>query len=1345
MLNNICLLAPSNAASSDLSNNRLAHGLSRNFTRHPSLVDLYLANNLLEWLADDAFANVAHLHTVSLAANHLKRIDAGAFVPVARTLTQLDLSHNAQLQRLHANGLENVETLRAFGNARLRELPRLRRARSLALTYAYHCCDYYGGDGGEQARRATSSRRWFASLLDWFGGGVDHSQQTGDDDDAKHSDNITDLVVWPTRARTRRHAIYSAVAGGLTTHANRRLWPRDLIDELQLRMRHIAQQEQHFRRHSSNTRPQWNAYHDDSETDFNIGDRVAMWAATNASSAFFTTQARHTRAAALEDLLLDETDFGVATPSQANDTLKNDARVQCVPEPNAFLPCDDLFDSWWLRIGVWAVFLLAFTGNILVIVVLSSVRQTSSTSALTSIMWLAHTKRHIDVPRFLVINLAVADLLMSLYLGLLACVDLATLGEFRMYAIKWQHSIGCKLAGFLAVSSAELSVFILAIITLERNYAITNAVHLNRRLSLQKAMLIMLLGYAFALAMAALPLNGVSDYRRFAICLPLDLDSHAGSQAYAITLLAINTFSFMLLLTCYLRMYCAIRGSQAWNSNDLRIAKRMSILVATDFACWVPIIVCALAALLGRHLVGSGGMKTLTIFVLPLNSVANPFLYAITTKKFKRDLRTLMRRVRALMPAAVKKATANGHADADPDAGGRRHDPPAQAYRCNCACRQQQQQQQQQHRMRLQRRVARGQPQIATCIAQPQQQQRPQTQRDAEECDEARANYQMNLLLSADDERARVVTPVNGVKKAAAPVRCCACQTNETQRRLRRRGGGGSPTPAREVRSDLLDQRPAPNIDVRCVAVQTSSHLMAASGGGSSLRNKTPDGPLATPTSARSQSPRDFLLTVGGYEQQQRSASACGYRLQRSTTTTTQHNNVLIVAPAETCCSQSSSSNHILCGLNAAAACSTTPTTDSARKTAELPPAASRSRSSMNRLLFEPIAKAWSSIQISLGSSLTVAQQQQPVSQQQQDGNNSNSCAAEFANANVIDDILLMGSPSVRVLKISERRMSRSCDLLSQHQHNQRSASLASQSSSANAPTATTMSHDVNTTSGEFDDDRRILLATINRIASVKQGAGALHRMAAYRELTLSDSRARNAAPAYLRSRCTRCRSWSPALLSKLEDCIYQIKTKIGRRPHGDTAAEPMTVINSDCCSTSNATSPQRSAHDDDAAAAAAAATQPLDQVSDSSPADSQDDVSCDEIAELHDESHHSAASPMHSASSDDDDNEHDDNVADDQLNEMAMLEWTRRRRLMIKRTMPAHLSHRQSSITSDTLSTRTGATLMTNMSVSFDSTNAIPAVLSTTAAPSSSANNNNNNNTHHHNILRPSEPNAHD
>ena len=89
------------------------------------------------------------------------------------------------------------------------------------------------------------------------------------------------------------------------------------------------------------------------------------------------------------------------------------------------------------------------------------------------------------------------------------------------------------------------------------------------RLSLKHAAYIMGAGWTFSILMAALPLFGVSDYRKFAVCLPFETGDPV-SLGYVVFLMLINGVAFSILMGCYLKMYCAIRGSQAWNSNDSR-------------------------------------------------------------------------------------------------------------------------------------------------------------------------------------------------------------------------------------------------------------------------------------------------------------------------------------------------------------------------------------------------------------------------------------------------------------------------------------------------------------------------------------------------------------------------------------------------------------------------------------------------------------------------------------------------------------------------------------------------------------------------------------------------------
>ena len=65
---------------------------------------------------------------------------------------------------------------------------------------------------------------------------------------------------------------------------------------------------------------------------------------------------------------------------------------------------------------------------------------------------------------------------------------------------------------------------------------------------------------------------GISDYRKFAICLPFETEG-ALSTGYVIFLMLINGVAFSILMGCYLKMYCAIRGSQVYTDlTTFRVA-----------------------------------------------------------------------------------------------------------------------------------------------------------------------------------------------------------------------------------------------------------------------------------------------------------------------------------------------------------------------------------------------------------------------------------------------------------------------------------------------------------------------------------------------------------------------------------------------------------------------------------------------------------------------------------------------------------------------------------------------------------------------------------------------------
>ena len=110
-------------------------------------------------------------------------------------------------------------------------------------------------------------------------------------------------------------------------------------------------------------------------------------------------------------------------------------------------------------------------------------------------------------------------------------------------------------------------------------------------------------------------------------------------------------------------MYYSIKSHRVRvAASDTLVAKKMALLVFTDFACWAPIAFFGLTAVAGFPLINVTKSKILLVFFYPINSCANPFLYAILTKQYRRDFFILASRYGFCTKHAMKyKGTSNDH------------------------------------------------------------------------------------------------------------------------------------------------------------------------------------------------------------------------------------------------------------------------------------------------------------------------------------------------------------------------------------------------------------------------------------------------------------------------------------------------------------------------------------------------------------------------------------------------------------------------------------------------------------------------------------------------------------
>lgn len=300
--------------------------------------------------------------------------------------------------------------------------------------------------------------------------------------------------------------------------------------------------------------------------------------------------------------------------------------VICRPLPNEFTPCENILGDWYLRIPEWIMFTTSFAGNILVLLVIYG------------------SPLKFTITKFLICNLAVADLCMGFYLGTIATIDAVFADNYANFAISWQLSAGCKLAGFIAVFSTELSVYTLLMITIERYMVVTNALYYKRHLKLRGATMAMLIGWIFAITIATLPILNINSYSKTSICLPSDVESLHGKM-YMAVVLTLNGVATILVLGCYIKILYVVHSSStvitrnAARRTDIIVARRMSILIFVDFLSWAPIAVVGLAAAFGYKLISISNAKFLMVFIFPLNSCMNPFLYTFFSKSFHKDCR----------------------------------------------------------------------------------------------------------------------------------------------------------------------------------------------------------------------------------------------------------------------------------------------------------------------------------------------------------------------------------------------------------------------------------------------------------------------------------------------------------------------------------------------------------------------------------------------------------------------------------------------------------------------------------------------------------------------------------
>ena len=307
--------------------------------------------------------------------------------------------------------------------------------------------------------------------------------------------------------------------------------------------------------------------------------------------------------------------------------------VICTPHQNALTPCESLLDPWILRVAIWFVWCLALVGNGMVMFIIIAPRE------------------KLEASEWLILNLAIADFCMGVYLAFIAVVDIRTFGEnsFFQSALDWQLGSGCKAAGFIAIFSSTLGMYILVVLTLERVYTISHAFTQKESSKKRTVIVFIMIGWLFASVIALLPILGVNSYNHVAVCLPY-LTERLTDRFYIGLVLTQNVVGFLIILGSYIYIFwiaCknAPASNMAQRRKDMLFAvSKIAIVIITTFLCWAPIAVIGYTALLDVKLVDVTKAKYFIVFVYPLNACVNPFIYAFFTKRFRSKCGAIFRK-----------------------------------------------------------------------------------------------------------------------------------------------------------------------------------------------------------------------------------------------------------------------------------------------------------------------------------------------------------------------------------------------------------------------------------------------------------------------------------------------------------------------------------------------------------------------------------------------------------------------------------------------------------------------------------------------------------------------------
>ena len=365
----------------------------------------------------------------------------------------------------------------------------------------------------------------------------------------------------------------------------------------------------------------------------------------------------------------------VSQPEICECYVSGDISCNALDEISPYLTCSRLLSDRILVVMMWLIGLNALFGNIFVL----SYRK---------------VERDKDqIQTFLLSNLAMSDLLMGIYMLLIASADIYFGESFPMQAESWRSGITCKIAGTISIVSSEASVFFLTLISIDR-YINIKYPYSDRKLGKKSSVILASILWFTSLVLGIVPstLGGNSKYTAFYdnshVCIGLPLavikghsrtinkEMHlfrgrfwyekqtveseylgemSGMYFSSAVFLGLNCICFLIILLCYVEIVRDVTmspnvrvGINNKVKEEIRLTVHVSVLILTDFICWFPIIILGILVQAKILTLPPSVFAWCVTFILPINSAINPYLYTIAYAISSYRKQVLERKVESL-------------------------------------------------------------------------------------------------------------------------------------------------------------------------------------------------------------------------------------------------------------------------------------------------------------------------------------------------------------------------------------------------------------------------------------------------------------------------------------------------------------------------------------------------------------------------------------------------------------------------------------------------------------------------------------------------------------------------